>query len=76
VLADLHERERALDDASEGWKAYASHAQANPEVKTYPETPPDRQKRIEEWKKLEKEYAAVKERIKKRLEEAENGNKK
>ena len=36
----------------------------------------DRQKRIEEWKKLESEYAAVKERIKQRLDEAENGSKK
>lgn len=71
VLADLSERERALDDADNAWSAYESHAQANPSIKTYPETPPERKKRIAEWKKLEQEYAAVKERIKQRLAEAE-----
>jgi tetratricopeptide (TPR) repeat protein len=71
VLADVKERQRALDEATNGWNAYEAHSQAASTVKTYPATPVDRKKRIEEWKKLEVEYGAVKERIKQRLEEAE-----
>lgn len=71
VLADLRERQRQLDQATTAWNAYADHAKAAPTAKTYPETPRDRLKRIEDWKKLETEYAAVKERIKARLDEAE-----
>jgi tetratricopeptide (TPR) repeat protein len=71
VLADLGERERSLDDATNGWNAYEGHARAQPAAKTYPETPPERKQRIETWKQLEKDYGVVKERIKKRLEEAE-----
>jgi tetratricopeptide (TPR) repeat protein len=71
VLADVKERQRALDEATNGWNAYAQHAKTATNVKTYPETPPDRLKRIADWKQLETDYAAVKERIKARLEEAE-----
>jgi tetratricopeptide (TPR) repeat protein len=71
VLADVKERERSLDEATNGWNAYEGHSKASPTVKTYPATPADRKKRIEDWKKLEVEYGAVKERIKQRLEEAE-----
>lgn len=71
VLADVKERQRALDEASNGWNAYEVHAKSAPTVKTYPATPPDRKKRIQDWKKLEADYGPVKERIKMRLEEAE-----
>lgn len=71
VLADLRERQRQLDQATTAWHAYADNAKATPTAKTFPETPPDRIKRIDDWKKLENDYAAVKERIKARLAEAE-----
>jgi len=71
VLADLKERQRSLDEATNGWNAYEGHSKASPTAKTYPATPVDRKKRVEDWKKLEVDYGAVKIRIKQRLEEAE-----
>ena len=71
VLADVKERERSLEEATNGWNAYMAHAKSATQVKTYPDTPTDRLQRIETWKKLETDYAAVKERIRQRLEEAE-----
>jgi hypothetical protein len=71
VLADLKERQRALEDASNGWNAYEAHVQAAPTAKSYPATAADRKKRIADWKQLEIDYGAVKERIKRRLAEAE-----
>jgi len=71
VLADLKERQRQLDQATNGWNAYEEHSKAASTAKTYPATPTERKKRIEDWKKMETDYAAVKERIKERLAEAE-----
>jgi tetratricopeptide (TPR) repeat protein len=71
VLADLKERQRSLEEATNGWNAYEAHAKAQPTAKTFPATAEDRKKRIQEWKQLEADYSAVKERIKKRLEEAD-----
>jgi len=70
VLADVKERQRSWEEETNGWNAYEAHAKAAPTAKTYPQTPPDRKKRIAEWKQLEIDYGAVKERIKARLEEA------
>jgi tetratricopeptide (TPR) repeat protein len=71
VLADLRERLKAYDDAIQRWKDYTAHAQAQPEVKSYPATASERIKRIEEWKKISADAALVKERIEKRVKEAE-----
>jgi tetratricopeptide (TPR) repeat protein len=71
VLADVKERQRSLEEATNGWNGYEAHTKAAGTVKTYPETPADRKKRIDTWKKMETDYAAVKERIKQRLAEAE-----
>jgi tetratricopeptide (TPR) repeat protein len=70
VLADVKERQRSWEEETNGWNAYEAHAKAAPTAKTYPQTPPDRKKRIAEWKQLEIDYGAVKDRIKLRLEEA------
>jgi tetratricopeptide (TPR) repeat protein len=70
VLADVKERQRSWEEETNGWNAYESHAKAAPTAKTYPQTPPDRKKRITDWKQLEVDYGAVKERIKARLVEA------
>jgi tetratricopeptide (TPR) repeat protein len=71
VLADVKERQRSFEEATNGWNAYEAHAKSAGAVKTYPATAADRKKRIEEWKKLEADYGPVKERIKQRLEEGE-----
>lgn len=71
VLADVKERQRALDEARNGWNAYEGFAKVATDAKTYPATPPERLKRIEDVKKLEVEYAPVKERIALRLAEAD-----
>jgi tetratricopeptide (TPR) repeat protein len=71
VLADLKERARSLEEATNGWNAYETNSKGDTNVKTYPATPADRKKRITDWQQLETDYAAVKERIKQRLEEAE-----
>lgn len=71
VLADLSEREKAYDDAIAGWNKYLALAKEHPEAKAFPESAQDRIKRINEWKKLVEEYAAVKKRIAQHLKEAE-----
>jgi tetratricopeptide (TPR) repeat protein len=70
VLADVKERQRSWEEETNGWNAYEAHMKAAPTAKTYPQTPPDRKKRITDWKQLEIDYGAVKDRIKLRLEEA------
>jgi tetratricopeptide (TPR) repeat protein len=71
LLAVLRERQRATDDALERWQAYLEFCQKNPLVKTFPATALERKQRIERHKQLVAEYAAVKERIKERLAEAD-----
>jgi tetratricopeptide (TPR) repeat protein len=71
VLADVKERQRALEEESNGWNAYETHAKAAPSAKTFPDTAADRKKRIQEWKQALVDYGAVKDRIKQRLDEAE-----
>ena len=67
----LEERKRSLKQATNGWNGYEAHAKAQPSAKTYPATPPERKKRIDNWGKLEEQYGVVKQRIKKRLQEVE-----
>jgi tetratricopeptide (TPR) repeat protein len=71
VLADLRERQKAYDDATEGWTKYEGFAREQPQSKTYPATAVERKKRVADWKKLTEEYKAVKERIERRLKEAD-----
>jgi hypothetical protein len=73
VLADLRERQKAYDDATDGWNKYEAAArEAQQKAKTFPATALERKKRITEWKKLLEDYGAVKERIAKRLSEADD----
>jgi hypothetical protein len=74
VLADAKERRRSLEEERNGWNAYETHIKASPTAKAYPESAADRKKRIDEWKQLEVDYGAVKERIKQRLAEAEKAS--
>lgn len=70
VLADLRERQKAYDDATDRWNAYEKYGTEQSQAKAYPATPVDRKKRITEWKRLVEEGAQVKARIEKRLKEA------
>ncbi len=71
VLADLKEQQKAYDDATAAWDKYEGFVRDQPQSKGYPGTPAERKKRIAAWKKLSADYAEVKARIQKRLEEAD-----
>ena len=71
VLADVRERMKANDEAVTRWKTYEEHARAQPVAKGHPATAVERVKRAEEWKKVSADAALVRERIKKRLDEAD-----
>lgn len=69
IMADLRERQKNWQAAKEAWAAYSAFCSSHPQAKGYPATAEERTKRIEQRVKDEKDYAAVKERIKKREEE-------
>lgn len=71
VLADLRERQKQYDDAKERWTAYEQFAKQSPAAKTYPASATERKKRVDAWKKMLEDYAAVKTRIEQRLKEAD-----
>jgi hypothetical protein len=71
VIADVKERQRALEEATNGWNAYEVMIKSATTVKSYPESAADRKQRIDAWKKTEADSGPVKERIKQRLAEAE-----
>jgi len=71
VLADLRERQKSYDDATDRWNAYAQFAQQQPAAKAYPKSAEDRKAKIATWTKLVSDYAAVKKRIADRLTEAD-----
>lgn len=66
-------QERLTDSAAAitGWKAYASFADEHPKLAANPGVATERTTQIERRGKLEAEYAKVKERAKKRLEDRE-----
>lgn len=76
VIADLRERQKSLDDAVERWNEYEKFVGAEPESKGFAQTPPERKKRVDEWKKLSADSAEVKKRIDARLKEAEESARK
>lgn len=76
ALADLRERQKNNDEAIARWKDYSANAEAEKEAVTYPATATERALRNEAWKKLAAESAEVKERIAKRLKEADEAARK
>jgi hypothetical protein len=69
IVADLRERQKSWQAAKDAWAAYSAFCSSHPQAKGYPATAEERTKRIDQRMKDEKDYAAVKERIKKREEE-------
>lgn len=76
ALADLRERQKNNDEAIGRWKEYSKNAEDEKEAITYPATATERVSRNEAWKQLLVDGAAVKERIAKRLKEAEEAARK
>jgi tetratricopeptide (TPR) repeat protein len=76
ALADLRERQKNSDEAIGRWKEYARNAEDAREAVTYPATATERLARNEAWKQNAQASAAVKDRIAKRLKEAEDAARK
>jgi TolA-binding protein len=76
ALADLRERQRNSDEAIGRWKEYAKNAEEAREAVTYPATATERLARNEAWKQNAADSAAVKDRIAKRLKEADDAARK
>jgi TolA-binding protein len=76
ALADLRERQKNTDEAIGRWKEYAKNAEESPEAVSYPATAKERLARNEAWKQNASDSAAVKERIAKRLKEADDAARK
>lgn len=80
ILADLKERQKNWQASKEAWAAYSAYLVGHATVKGYLATSEERIKRIDQRIKDEKDYGAVKERIKareaERLKEAEENAKK
>lgn len=75
-LADLNERAKNWDQALARWNAYSEFVKTAEGAKAFPATAEERRKRVTEWKQIQSDSAAVKERIEKRAKEAEETAKK
>lgn len=71
LIAWMHEQQQQWEEAIAAWNAYAQYAREQSKAKVFQRTPPERLKRIQDQKQLKQDSAAVKERIEKRLKEAE-----
>lgn len=76
ALADLRERQQNSDEAIGRWKEYARNAEESPEAVSYRATATERLARNEARKQNVADSTAVKERIAKRLKEAEEASRK
>jgi len=71
LLADLRERQKAYDDATVKWTDYESFTTGEKAAQGFPATATERKKVLETWKRVSADSAAVKQRIDKRLKEAD-----
>jgi tetratricopeptide (TPR) repeat protein len=76
ALADLRERQKNNDEAIARWKEYSKNADDDKEAIVYPATATERVARNEAWKKNLADSNDVKDRIAKRLKEAEDAARK
>jgi tetratricopeptide (TPR) repeat protein len=72
ALADLRERQKSYDEATQKWTDYETFTTATPDAKGYPASATERKKVVETWKKVSADSAEVKARIDKRLKEADD----
>jgi len=71
VIADLAERRKAHDEALEAWNKYEAFIKDQPKAKGHLGTVTERKSRVTQYKKLAADSAAVKARIEKRFQEAD-----
>jgi len=71
ALADLSERQKAYDEASVKWAEYEALTSAQKDAQGYPASGAERKKVVEAWKKLSADSAAVKARIVKGMQAAD-----
>jgi len=71
LLADLRERQKAYDEASAKWAEYEAFTTAQKDAQGFPVSGAERKKVVEAWKKLSADSAAVKARIEKGMQAAD-----
>jgi len=71
LLADLRERQKAYDEASAKWAEYEAFTTAQKDAQGFPASGAERKKVVEAWKKLSADSAAVKARIEKGMQAAD-----
>jgi len=71
LLADLRERQKAYDEASVKWAEYEAFTTAQKDAHGFPASGSERKKVVEAWKKLSADSAAVKARIEKGMQAAD-----
>ncbi|MEO8901045.1 MAG: tetratricopeptide repeat protein [Polyangiaceae bacterium] len=75
-LADLHERQKAYNKASDGWSEYQTLTTEQKEAHGFPATAVERKRALEAWKTTSADAAAVKARIEKRIQAADEAMRK
>jgi tetratricopeptide (TPR) repeat protein len=76
ALADVHERQKAYDKASERWSEYQTLSTQQPDARGFPATAIERKRALEAWKATSADAAAVKARIEKRAQAADEAMRK
>ena len=71
ALADLRERQKAYDEASAKWTEYELYTTAEQQAQGFPASGTERKKVLETWKKLSADSAAVKARVEKGVQAAD-----
>jgi tetratricopeptide (TPR) repeat protein len=70
-LADLSERQKDSEQATQRWTEYETFVKSAEKAKAYPASAAERKKRIQEWKQISSDSAAVKARIESRMREGD-----
>lgn len=76
ALADVHERQKAYDKAGERWSEYQALTTQQPEARGFLATAVERRRALEAWKTTSADAAAVKARIEKRAQAADEAMRK
>ena len=76
LLADVHERQKAYDKASDRWSEYQALVTQQKEAGGFPATAIERKRALEAWKTTSLNAAAVKARIEKRMQAADEAMRK
>jgi len=71
VLADLRERQKADDEARAQWAEYEAFTRGHPDARGFPASATERKRALDSWKKVSADSAAVKARIEKGVQAAD-----